>query len=566
MDTLNSHEVLTLFLALGALLGLARLLGEFAQALRMPAVLGELLAGVLLGPTILGNLAPGLFEALFPAQGANAIALDAIATLAIVLFLLVAGMEVDLSTIWRQGKTGLKVGAAGMALPFAAGFGFAWFAPLAFGFEPGSDPLVFALFFATALSITALPVIAKTLMDMGLYRSDIGMIVIGAAIFNDIIGWNIFAIVLGMMDTSGGGGGSEVAVTIGLTLLFAVLMLTVVRWLVHAALPFVQAYTRWPSGVLGFALTLALLGAALTEWIGLHAIFGSFMVGVAIGDSSHLREHTRVTIDHFVSFIFAPVFFASIGLKVNFVSHFDPALVALVLVIACASKLAGGALGARWGGLSNRDSLAIGFAMNSRGAMEIILALLALEAGVIGQQLFVALVVMAIVTSMLSGPAMRLILRSANPWRLHALLSSKLFLRRLEASHRRAAIRELTRAACDSAGLDAETVEALVWAREDAMSTGIGHGVAIPHARIAGLKQPLVAVGLSDSGIDFDAPDGQPAHVLFLLLTPEGEPRAQLELASEVARTFREPHMLEQALRTRGLTDFLALLKSGAAA
>lgn len=167
------------------------------------------------------------------------------------------------------------------------------------------------------------------------------------------------------------------------------------------------------AGVLSFALTLALLGAAFTEWIGIHAIFGSFIVGVAIGDSSHLHERTRETIGHFVSFIFAPVFFASIGLKLNFLIHFDFPLVVTVLTIACVCKLAGGTMGARWGGMPLREAWAVGFAMNSRGAMEIILGLLALEAGVIEQQLFVALVTMAIVTSMISGPAIRLILRPA---------------------------------------------------------------------------------------------------------------------------------------------------------
>lgn len=552
-----------MFLSLGILLGMARVLGELAQRWHQPAVLGELLAGVLLGPTVLGKLSPEFGAFLFPTQGSNAIALTAIATLAVVLFLLVAGMEVDLSVVRRQGRLAPRVSILGIVIPFLLGLAAAWLMPRAMGRHQEADPVIFTLFFATALSISSLPVIAKTLMDLGLYRSDLGMVIISAAVVDDLVGWIIFAVILGLMGAETGHSHS-ILLTVGVTLAFAGTMLTVVRRLIHEALPFVQAYTRWPGGVLSFALTLALLGAAFTEWIGIHAIFGSFLVGVAIGDSSHLRERTRVTIEHFVSFIFAPVFFASIGLKVNFLAHFDLPLVLTVLLIACICKLAGGTLGARWGGMPVQEAWAVGFAMNARGAMEIILGLLALEAGIIRQRLFVALIIMAIVTSMLSGPMMRRILRSPTRRRLIDVLSSKLFLRELKADSRREAIHEMTTVACDAFNLDREKIEAAVWAREETLSTGIGNGVALPHARIEGLQTPLVAVGISEKGIDFDAPDDKPAHAIFLILTPEEDPSAQLELAAGVALVFRTPHTLERALRVKGFTDFLALMKSGA--
>lgn len=561
MDVLTPSNIIVLFLSLGVLLGAARALGELAQRIHQPAVLGELLAGVLLGPTVLGTLAPGLSAFLFPETGPNAIAMDTIATLAIVLFLLVAGMEVNLSTIWKQGRVGLKVGSAGMVIPFVMGIGAAFIAPEALGREPEGDPLVFGLFLATALSISALPVIAKTLMDLDLYRSDMGMIVVSAAVFNDIIGWIVFAVILGLMGATSGAS-HNIPLTIGLTLAFSALMLTLGRWLIDRALPFLQAYTRWPGGVLSFALALALLGAAFTEWIGIHAIFGSFLVGVAIGDSPHLREHTRVVIDQFVSFIFAPVFFASIGLGVNFITHFDIVTVTTVIVIACACKLSGATLGARWGGMSRRDSWSVGFAMNARGAMEIILGLLALNYGLISERLFVALVIMAILTSMMSGPAIRLILGQPKPRLLLNALSAKLFLRALSADSRRDTISKLTETACKVSGMNALLVEEAVWEREETLPTGIGNGVALPHARIEELARPLVTVGISDTGVDFDAPDGKPANVIFLILTPKNNPNAQLEIVSEIARLFRDEDMCDRVLRTKNYTEFLALIKS----
>ena len=215
--------------------------------------------------------------------------------------------------------------------------------------------------------------------------------------------------------------------------------------------------------------------------------------------------------------------------------------------------------------MTPRDAWAVGFAMNSRGAMEIILGLLALEAGIIRQRLFVALVIMAIVTSMMSGPAMRIILGHTKKRRLRDLLSSKTFLPDLKATSRREAIQEMTRAACETSGLPVKTVEAAVWSREEAMSTGIGNGVAVPHARVDGLREPLVVVAISDSGIDFDAPDDKLSNVIFLVLTSTSDPSAQLEISSEIARLFRRPHILERVLRTAGFTELLALITSSTA-
>jgi Kef-type K+ transport system membrane component KefB/mannitol/fructose-specific phosphotransferase system IIA component (Ntr-type) len=556
----EAHPLGTLLLSLGLLIGAARVLGELARRWHQPAVLGELLAGVLLGPTVLGQLAPHLQQALFPGEGKNAVALDSIGTLAIVLFLLVAGLEVDLSVVWRQGRSALKVAVLGTVVPFLVGLAGAIVIPTALGRQADADPTIFALFLATAMAISALPVIAKTLMDLDLYRTDLGMVVVSAAIFNDVIGWTVFALILGLMGTSGPGPG--IGTTIALTLVYAGLMLTVGRWAIHRLLPRLQAYTHWPGGVLGFAVTIALLGAAFTEFIGIHAIFGSFIVGVALGSSTHLQERTRVLLDEFVSFIFAPLFFASIGLRVNFATHFDLSLVTLVLALGTVGKLLGAVLGARWGGFRVRDRWAIAFAMNARGAMEIILGLLALEAGIIRQRLFVALVVMAIVTSALSGPLIAWTLRHQQPHRLLSLLNSRLFQRNLQGATPREVIHELALMASEVAGIPAEQIEAVAWRRETVAPTGIGHGLALPHARLANLKQPLVVVGLSEAGVDFDAPDGQPAHAVFLLLTPEDDPALQLELSADIAHMFRDPRCLDRVSRAANYVEFLAVLKT----
>jgi Kef-type K+ transport system membrane component KefB/mannitol/fructose-specific phosphotransferase system IIA component len=561
MDTLTHSEITAMFLALGLLLASARLLGEMARRFNLPSVLGEILAGILWGPTVFGAIAPAGRAFLFPRHGGGALAFDGLTTLAIALFLLVAGMEVDLSTVWRQGKTALNVGIAGIVVPFAIGFVTAWYLPGLLGREIGANPLIFALFMATALSISALPVIAKTLMDLNLYRSDLGMLIVAAAVLNDLVGWIVFAVILGMLGTAP--TALSIGQTIWLTLGFALAMLTVVRWALNRTLPWIQAHTSWPGGVLGFALSLALIAAAFTEWIGIHAIFGAFLAGVALGDSKHLRERTRATIEQFVSFIFAPLFFASIGLKVDFIANFDLLLVVTVLVIATVGKVLGCGLAGRLSGLARREAWALGFGMNARGAMEIILGLLALKYGVIGERLFVALVVMALATSLMSGPLLQHLLRLKKPRRFTDFLTARTFVNHFSVHSRSEAITALVRAAAEFAGLDAETVADAVLAREKLMSTGIGNGMAVPHARLRELEAPIVAVGLSTPGIDFDAPDDTPAHVIILILTPLQDDGAQLEILADIATTFKVREIREKVVSVAGFTEFLALVRSG---
>ncbi len=561
MEGLETHEIALFFLSLGLLLTSARILGEVAQRLGQPSILGEILAGIILGPTILGSISPDLCATLFPLNGPRAIAMDGLSTLAITLFLLVVGMEVDLSTIWRQGRTVIFVGTGGLVVPFVLSFTAAWAMPELLGREPTVEPLIFALFMGTAMSITAVPVISKTLMDLGLYRTDLGMIIVAGGISNDLAGWILFAVILGMMEHAASSG-LMVWQTMTLTLGFVVLMLTIGRALVHRALPWIQAHTSWPGGVLGFSLGLSLLAASFTEAIGVHAVLGSFLLGVIVGDSSHLREQTRTVIAHFISFIFAPLFFAMIGLRINFFINFDLFLLLLMLVLACVGKLVGCGFGARLSGLSKRESWAVGFAMNARGSMEIVLGTLALESGIISERVFEALVIVALATAVVPGPAMQVILKRRRPIRAIDFLTAKTFVGRLSGTSRLQAIREMSESVAAVLGLEPQRVADAVWQREQTMATGLGHGVAIPHARLAEAEKSVVAVGLSPQGLDFDAPDGAPVHLVFMVVTPVQDNGVQLQILADVSRTCMRPAFMERAAGVDGYTEFLALLNT----
>jgi len=556
---LTPHDITVLFLSLAVLLGLAKFLGELARKYHQPVVIGEILAGILLGPTVFAQISPDLYLWLFPAEGSTRTFLDGFSIMAVAFLLLVAGLEVDLSTIWKQGKATALVSFTGMIFPMVLGCATAWAMPELIGKNPDGELLPFVFFVGIAMSITALPVIAKILIDINLLKTDTGMLIMSAAMVNDLLGWLGFAMVLAMMQGQASDAG--VVQTIALTLVFVGLMLTLGRWLFHRALPVVQAHTAWPGGVIGFILVLTMLGAAATEAIGIHAIFGAFIAGIVIGDSSHLRERTRDTIYQFVTNIFAPVFFATIGLRINFIASFDLATVLIVLVVAIVTKTCGCYLGAVWAGLSKREGWAIGFGMSARGAMEIVLGQLALKAGLINEQLFVALVIMALVTSLISGPAMQRILQRKAKRHLSDMLSDRQYISAMTATDARTAIAELAEVAAAVTKLKAADIFEATWSRELLMSTGIGNMVAVPHARLEGLARPVVVIGRSNVGIDFNAPDGDPARIICLLLAPESDDSAQLELLRMVAESLGDAPSRSAALAARGYMEFLAAVR-----
>ncbi len=408
MDSLTHSEVINLLLQLAAMLVFARIFSELARKLNQPGVVGELLAGIILGPTILGTLFPEMFEYLFVSHTEANLALDGFIQIAVILLLFIAGLEVELHLVWSQGKSALNISLLGLVVPFLLGFIFPYFFSSFFGLADG-DRLLFSLFMGTAMSITALPVVVRILMDMDLFKTKMGMLIVASAMVNDIIGWLIFSVILSFMGKS---SSLSLMQTVGVTLVFTFFMLTLGKFVINKALPWVNKKLAWPGGVLSLSMVACFLSAAFTEWLGIHAIFGAFLLGVALGDSEHMSERAKEIVHQFINNIFAPLFFVSIGLSINFFTNFDVLLSLAVLAISFAGKIIGSGFGAFRGGFNFRESMAVGFGMNARGAMEIILGLIALENGLIDEKLFVALVIMAIVTSMSSGPLMKWALKA----------------------------------------------------------------------------------------------------------------------------------------------------------
>lgn len=593
---LSREQVMILLLSLAMLLWLARGLGELARQLRQPTILGELMAGVLLGPTVLGYFYPESYAWLFPAEGPVRIALEAMFDIAVVLLLLVAGMEVELSTVWRQGRSVVAMSVTSILIPFLFGFALAWWAPQFVGM-PGNgghrDPLPFALFIGVALSITALPVVAKILIDLKLARTGFGSMVLSTAVLNDFLGWLGFALILAMIEPEAAsmatgavvegvstavevvrsvgrspdeGEGLKLPalpVTIGLTIAYAAIVLTVGRFLFDRSMKFFQTYIRGTEGVLGFIIVIAFVGAAFTQYIGMHSVFGAFMIGVAIGNSRNLRPQTRETIYQFITHFFAPLFLASIGLRVNFIANFSLVPVLAVLVIAMAGKILGAYAGAVWTGITSRKALALGFGMSARGAMEIILGKLALQYGLITESVFVPIVIMALVTSLISGPAIQKLMRPRRkrPRRLADYLTPEQFIPALKACDMREAIRELSGRAGQLTGLDAAQIDHAVWTREQIVRTGIQGGLAIPHARLDEVTKPVIVFGRSEKGVDFQAPDGQLARLICLILLPTREPDLHIQMLSLIAKTFAHDQTRERAIQAGDFNELIDALR-----
>ncbi len=409
MGKLSHADVIHLLVQLSIMLLMGRLLAEAARKFKQPAVIGEIIAGILLGPTILGMINPEWFNALYPIPSDTATVLTGFVQVAVIMLLFIAGLEVDLHIVWQQGRQAVSTSFFGLIIPFALGFVFPYSFPEFFGIAEGQQRLTFALFMGTAMAITALPVIVRILMDLNIFKSRMGMLVVASAMVDDVVGWIIFSVILGMIGKQG--EVFSVFNTILLTIGFVVVMLTIGRGLLNRVLPWVNKKMAWPGGVLSLSLALCFLGAAFTEYIGIHAIFGAFIVGVALGDSEHFSERAKEIVHQFINNIFAPLFFVSIGLRVNFITNFDPLLTLVILIIAFAGKIIGSGMGTKLGGFSWRESFAAGFGMNARGAMEIILGLIALENGLINEKVFVSLVIMALITSMSSGPLMKWMLK-----------------------------------------------------------------------------------------------------------------------------------------------------------
>ncbi|GIJ76515.1 Kef-type K+ transport system, membrane component KefB [Micromonospora phaseoli] len=416
LPSLDPHTLLVFLLQVSLLLFVALGLGRLAVRIGMPALVGELLTGVLLGPSLLGELAPGLLSWVLPADAGQLHLLDAVGQLGVLLLVGVTGVQLDLTMLRRRGAAGVKISLGGLLLPLAMGIGAGFLVPTALLTE-NTERAVFALFLGVAMCVTAIPVIAKTLADMGLLHRDVGQLTLVAGMVDDAAGWFLLSVVSAAATTG------VRADAVSLSLLHVVALLV-------AALLIGRPLVRWALALAGragdggprctVAVIVILLGAATTQAMQMEAMFGAFIGGILVGQAraaepadprpgrSLLKD--LVPLRTVVLSVLAPLFLATAGLRMDLTALADPKVLVTavaLLLVAIVSKFVGAYLGARASRLSHWEGIALGAGMNARGVVEVVIATAGLRLGVLSIATYTVIVLIAVVTSVVGPPILR---------------------------------------------------------------------------------------------------------------------------------------------------------------
>lgn len=400
------HPLGHLFLQLIVIIAASQMMGRLFTRMGQPAVVGEMTAGILLGPSLFGLLVPGAFAVVFPTTSLDALKL--LSQVGVCLFMFSVGMELDVRQVRNKAHTAVVVSHASIIFPYLLGLLLACFlySHLA---APGANFTSFGLFMGISMSITAFPVLARILQDRRMSKTFVGSTAITCAAVDDVTAWSILAFVVAIVRSTSLAGS---ALNLALVLAFIAIMV----WGVRKALP------RWlgearleneePSkGTLATIVCVVVTAALCTEIIGIHALFGAFLAGAIMPEMHGFRHKIGVRVENFSSVLLLPLFFAYTGLRTQIGLLNDVQgwlLCLLIIAVATAGKLGGSALTARFTGMSWSESLQLGALMNTRGLMELIALNIGYDLGILSPRIFTMLVIMALATTMLTGPLLTL--------------------------------------------------------------------------------------------------------------------------------------------------------------
>ncbi len=400
------HPLAILLAQIVTIIFAARVFGWFSKKIGQPAVIGEIAAGIILGPSLLGFYFPDFFATLFPQQSLGN--LQFLSQIGLILFMFVVGMELDLTVLKNRAQDALVISHASIVFPFALGMGLAYFIYDSFAPE-GVQFLSFGLFLGIAMSITAFPVLARIVQERGLNKTKLGTIVITCAAIDDITAWCLLAAVIAIVKA---GSVLSSLYVIGLASIYVLVMIRFVR-------PFLKRVGNLHSSkenlskpiVAIFFLTL-IISSYATEVIGIHALFGAFMAGAIMPDNVNFRNIFIEKVEDVSLVLLLPLFFVFTGLRTEIGLLNDPYLwkiTGLIILVAVVGKFIGSALTARFVGQNWKDSLSIGALMNTRGLMELIVLNIGYDLGVLTPEIFAMAVIMALVTTFMTGPALNFI-------------------------------------------------------------------------------------------------------------------------------------------------------------
>jgi len=403
-----------LLLQLVTVLVASRITGSLFARLGQSAVIGEMAAGVLLGPSLLGWVAPGVFQTIFPASSLGTLQL--LSQIGVCLFLFVVGMTMDVGHLRQKAPAAVVISYASIVVPAVLG---ALVSLLLFTSLAGSRATTtsFTLFMAISMSITAFPVLARILDERNLSRTPLGTMALTSAAVGDVTAWVLLAGIVALTQDAGWTG--SILTLLWVVAFAAVMLFGVRRWLPHWMESGAQPEEAFGHNVLVGALALMLVSALTTELIGIHALFGAFLAGVVMPSQASLRQHVIVRIEDFSAVFLLPLFFVFTGLRTSLTLINDLAgwgICLAIILVATAGKLGGTYIAARSTGIPRPDAFALGALMNTRGLMELIALNIGYDLGILSPRIFAMLVIMALVTTALTGP----LLTWSNRWRVTA--------------------------------------------------------------------------------------------------------------------------------------------------
>jgi Kef-type K+ transport system membrane component KefB len=385
----------------------ARVVGAIIARQHQPQVIGEVVGGILLGPSLLGAVSPEAYAFLLPADVAPF--LGVIAQLGVVLYMFIVGLHLDLGVLRARGHATVAISHASIVVPFVLGCALALalygsLAGVGIAFTP------FALFLGVSMSVTAFPVLARILGDKGLHRTELGMLALTCAAIDDVTAWCLLAFVVSLSQATT----VQAFVTLGLTIAYIAMMFAVVRPLVRLTLPWLEPVGRLDQGGLAVIVVALLLSALATEFIGIHAIFGAFLLGAVVPHESRAARDVTERLDDLVRVMFLPAFFAFTGMRTEIglmATWQDWLFCAGIIAVATLGKFGGSFAAARLAGIGRQDAAALGILMNTRGLVELIVLNIGLDMGIISPRLFTMLVIMALVTTFMTTPLLDLLMR-----------------------------------------------------------------------------------------------------------------------------------------------------------
>ena len=401
-----SNPLAVLLLQIIVIIAFARLFGYLFKKIGQPAVIGEIIAGIVLGPSLTALFFPGFSHFLFPV--ASLVNLHFLSQIGLILFMFVIGMELEVSAIRKQAFGAVIVSHTSIIVPFALGMGLAYF--LYNSFAPaGISFLSFALFMGIAMSITAFPVLARIIQEKGFTKTKLGAIALTAAAVGDITAWFILAAVIAIVKA---GTSISILFSLGLAVVYIAIMFFLIRPLLFKLGKIYTQQEKRRKVVIAGIFLIVLLSSYATEIIGIHALFGAFLVGVIMPSSLNFRSIVTDKIEDVSIVLLLPLFFAFNGLRTQIgllnESHLWITF-GWVILVAVAGKFGGSAISAKMVGQSWKDSLSIGVLMNTRGLMELIILNIGYDLGILSPQIFTMMVLMALVTTCMTGPALDLI-------------------------------------------------------------------------------------------------------------------------------------------------------------